>query len=66
MIVKAAATCCDSGSVGFGLFGAYVNCVAQVGDFFVLRYFGVWYPVEGVHAFRGAVALGQATKFVFA
>ena len=66
MIVKLVTTCCDSGLVGFELFGTDVDCVAWAGHFFVLRYLGAGDPVEDVHAFSGAIALKQAAKFVFA
>ena len=54
MIVKSAATYCDSGSMGFRIFGADVDGVAWVGHFFALRYLDVRDPVEDVYAFSGA------------
>ena len=66
MIVKLLATCCDSGSVGFGLLGADVGGVAWVGHLFVLRYLSAGDPVKDVHTFSGAITLEQSDKFVFA
>ena len=57
VVVKSVTSCCEPGSVGFGLFGSNVYSVPWVGHFFVLRYLVAWDPVKDIHAVSGAIAL---------